>query len=171
MHVANRIIILLMAALCLSAQPMKGELIEGVASVKDGDGLLLTDDYGNETVIRIYGIDAPEAMQPCRRADGTSYRCGRVASAFLEQWVSGHPVACRVEDRDHHKRLVSSCALNGMDIGKEMVSQGYARAYLKYSRRYADTEKAARRESRGFWKGTWDAPWDYRRKVRAGRRG
>lgn len=170
MAFAKKFIILLSAATCLAAQPMKGELIEGVATVQDGDGLLLVEPSGNEVTIRLFGIDAPESAQTCKRRDGSVYRCGRIATAFLEQWVSGYPVSCRVEDRDHHKRLVSTCSIAGMDIGEEIIGQGYARAYVKYSRRYEDIEKAAKRDARGFWSGSWDAPWNYRRKVRQGRR-
>ena len=166
MHFAIRFIILLSAAACLAAQPMKGELIEGVATVQDGDGLLLVDPSGKEVTIRLFGIDAPESAQTCERSDGSVYRCGRIAAAFLEQWVSGYPVSCRVEDRDHHKRRVSTCSIAGMDIGEQIVGQGYARAYTKYSRRYEAIEEAAKRDARGFWGGYWDAPWNYRRKVR-----
>lgn len=158
----------LAAASSLAAGPIIGDQVEGVATIQDGDGLVLVgyDDVENE--IRLYGIDAPELFQLCWRADGTAFGCGKVASAFLEQWVAGYWVRCVVKDLDRHDRPVAQCTHEGLDIGEQIVGQGYARAYTKYSRLYADTEKAARREARGFWSGSWDAPWNYRRQLRQG---
>jgi hypothetical protein len=45
-----------------------------------------------------------------------------------------------------------------------MVRQGWALAYVKYSKAYVDAEEDARTNQRGIWKGAFIAPWDWRHK-------
>jgi hypothetical protein len=47
-----------------------------------------------------------------------------------------------------------------------MVSAGWARAYLRYSRDYAAEERDAEQARRGLWAGSFEAPWDFRRARR-----
>ena len=132
--------------------------IEGTASVTDGDTLMVRG-----VRIRLYGIDAPERDQTCRREDGRSWSCGPEATAELRRLVSGEKISCEVQDRDRYGRSVSMCRVGGTDIGSEMVRAGLALAYRQYSRHYVGDEAYAERRKVGVWAGTFDPLWDWRR--------
>ena len=44
-----------------------------------------------------------------------------------------------------------------------MVSNGYAVAYRKYSKKFVSEEIFAKKEKLGLWSGTFMMPWDYRK--------
>ena len=44
-----------------------------------------------------------------------------------------------------------------------MVRNGYAVAYVKYSKKYLFQENLARKENLGIWNGEFQMPWDWRR--------
>jgi len=132
------------------------------ASVIDGDTLELADGKR----VRLWGIDAIEGSQVCRR-DGQPWRCGDDATAALRRLVDGRKLACGARDVDRHGRVVAVCRVNGADIGAEMVRQGWALDYEKYSRgAYADEQKAAWAERAGVWAGDFVPPWEWRRAQR-----
>lgn len=125
-------------------------LVSGLARVIDGDTL---DLAGRR--VRLEGIDAPEAGQTCpNRADGGSlgtWRCGQAATAALAGLVQGRRVSCHRHDRDRYGRLIATCFVDQRDIGAEMVRNGHAWAFVKYSTTYIDEEAAARGSKRGIW--------------------
>ena len=43
-----------------------------------------------------------------------------------------------------------------------MVREGWALAYVQYSREYVTDEAAARDQRKGVWAGAFIAPWDWR---------
>lgn len=139
-----------------------GKTISGRASVIDGDGL----EIGGEK-IRLFGIDAPEIDQYCRRSDGTRWRCGHYASVELDRLVAGREVECAVRDVDRYGRPVAVCKVAGADLAEAQTRAGWALAYRKFTRDYVDEEDAARAARRGVWQGEFDAPWSYRQRMRA----
>lgn len=52
---------------------------------------------------------------------------------------------------DRYKRTLGIIYYKGQDINAQMVLNGYAWAYVKYSRIYVDQEKTARENKRGLW--------------------
>ena len=72
------------------------------ASVVDGDTLELAD--GNR--VRLWGIDAVEGLQVCRR-DGRPWRCGDDATAALRRLIGGRKLACEARDVDRYGRAVA----------------------------------------------------------------
>lgn len=145
------------------ATPAAAEPLTGVASIIDGDTLEI---HGQR--VRLHGIDAPESGQHCRYA-GTLQRCGQQAALFLhEQLIAGRSVTCERRDTDRYGRLVGVCTVAGTDLNASMVRNGWALAYVQYSRDYVLEEQAAAQEQRGIWRYEFEAPWDYRE---AGRRG
>ncbi|QDL92054.1 thermonuclease family protein [Paroceanicella profunda] len=125
--------------------------------VVDGDTLAI-----DGTKWRLHGVDAPEASQVCARAGGGDWPCGARATAALEKMVDGETVACALLDTDRYGRSVGQCVAGGQDLGRAMVRQGMAWAYLRYSQDYAAEEAGARSRGDGVWQAPTEAPWDYR---------
>lgn len=126
------------------------------ARVIDGDTL----EVGDET-FRLEGIDAPEMKQTCSDASGESYPCGRRAKEALAAMAAG-PVTCERTGEDKYGRSLGYCSAAGMELNRQMVAQGWALAFVKYSTRYVAAEAEARGAKRGLWVGTVQAPWDWR---------
>ena len=132
------------------------------ASVIDGDTLELAD--GNR--VRLWGIDAVEGSQVCRR-DGRPWRCGDDATAALRRLIDGRKLACDARDVDRYGRVIAVCRVDAADIGAEMVRQGWALDYERYSRgAYADEQKAAWAARAGLWAAEFVPPWEWRRQQR-----
>jgi endonuclease YncB( thermonuclease family) len=134
--------------------------LAGAARVVDGDTL---DIAG--TRVRLFGIDAPEAGQPCDRA-GAAQDCGAWAAAMLARAIGTSPVACTPLDRDRYGRTVASCTAQGRDLGAVMVAAGAARAYARYSDAYLAEERAARDAGLGLWSARMTSPEAHRAAAR-----
>lgn len=132
------------AVMCTRAANATAQIgIEGIASVKDGDTLII---HGQE--IRLHGIDAPES--------GTL--CGRVniyaeAASALSERIGDRAVLCVVIGQpDRYGRPVARCSVGGTDISAWLVSEGWARDWPRYSGGYyARQETEARAAQRGVW--------------------
>ncbi len=135
--------------------------ISGNALVTDADTIKI-----GKAVIRLDGIDAPERGQTCIGVDESEWPCGREARSALERRISGRPVVC--------ERLVPGlarfrgrCRVVGEseELNRWAVQQGWAFAYVKFSKDYARDEAAARKARRGIWSGRAPVPpWEWRRK-------
>ncbi len=134
--------------------------IIGKPRVIDGDTIEVADQR-----IRLHGIDAPESRQLCHR-DGKPWRCGGDATSALTEMIGRRPVNCEELDRDRYKRIVAKCAVEGVDLGEWMVSQGWAVAYYLYSYEYSRAEQRAKSARRGIWAGEFDKPWEWRKQQR-----
>jgi endonuclease YncB( thermonuclease family) len=75
-------------------------------------------------------------------------------------------VDCAVSGLDRYGRLLATCTVDGLDIGLEMMRDGCALAFVRYSKRYLDDEAAAHTVKAGMWGGTFVEPWNYRRAKR-----
>lgn len=139
--------------------------LRGRAQVIDGDSLRVR---GME--VRLHGIDAPELRQTCRDGRGRTYACGHMAKLHLQRLVAGRTVACRRVTTDRYGRMVALCMAGGEDIGRRMVREGWAVAFVRYSRHYVNDERAARRARRGLWQGRFVPPALWRRMHRKQRR-
>ena len=113
--------------------------------------------------VRLHGIDAPELFQSCRDRFGRRYPCGQAARRHLANIIGGRRVSCRRVTTDRYGRMVAICRVNGRDIGQRMVRDGWAVAYVRYSRHYVSDERAARMARRGLWQGRFVPPMVWRR--------
>ncbi len=102
--------------------PAAALVLVGLAMVSDGDTLRVDGQP-----IRLWGIDAPEAMQLCTR-DGQPYACGAEATVHLRAIVAGKLVTCTERTRDRWQRIVAVSIVDGVDIGAAMIESGYARS-------------------------------------------
>ncbi len=128
-----------------------------VSRIIDGDTLVWKGRR-----IRLHGMDAPEIEQTCRDARGGTYMCGWRARRHLKEIIAGRPVYCDKVTTDRYGREVAICLVEGVDIGERMVLDGWAVAYIRYSRAYAWAEREARKHRRGLWNGSFVLPETWR---------
>ena len=126
--------------------------IIGTVRVVDGDTLAIGADR-----IRLRGMDAPEIGQQCRHG-GKSYDCGRQAREALVAVIDGGKVTCNARRKDRYGRLIATCYLGSVDLGRRIVEEGWAVA----SGDYDLSERRARAEGRGIWAGEFERPDDWR---------
>jgi endonuclease YncB( thermonuclease family) len=148
--------VLLIGVACHTVQAA-GEAISGVPRVVDGDTIRLGD-----TRIRLHGIDAPESDQSCNAAGGGTWACGREATRALSSMLAGRDVSCEPLTTDRYGRTVARCFLGNVDIEAEMVRQGLAWAFVRYSSDYVAQETEARAAHRGIWQAETQTAWDFR---------
>jgi endonuclease YncB( thermonuclease family) len=122
------------------AASLQAATVTGTAHVIDGDTIAI-----GAARVRIHGIDAPETGQRC-------------------ELTEGQQISCDVQDVDTYGRLVSVCHAGGQDVGKVLVEDGLAWAFVRYSEDYLAEEAAAQAAGRGIWRGGArpTTPWEYR---------
>jgi micrococcal nuclease len=118
---------------------------EGVVShVTDGDSVWVRPaDGGPPQQIRIEGIDAPEICQSF----------GREAREALSQRALHRHVTVITRGQDDYRRVVARLHLGREDVGKWMVTHGYAWSY-RFRRDlgpYRREEAKARAQHLGLW--------------------
>jgi len=142
-----RIAIIILCYLSLLAYPAK------VIKISDGDTITVLSGK-EQTKVRLYGIDAPEKKQDY----------GQKSKQFLASLIAGQVVEVVPKGKDRYKRTLGIIHYKGQDINAQMVLNGYAWAYVKYSRIYVDQEKTAREKKRGLWQSSNPTPpWEWRK--------
>jgi endonuclease YncB( thermonuclease family) len=149
--------LLVLLALCFAVAPAHAQIFTGIAATIDGDSLKIGDEQ-----IRLFGIDAPEALQTCSRG-GETWQCGRDASAALAVLADRKPISCKTLERDVYGRNVATCSVDGVDIGRAMLAQGMAVALSNAPPEYLDREARSKSLRIGLWGSTFDLPEAYRR--------
>ena len=133
--------------------------ITGKPRVIDGDTIHIGD-----TKIRLHGIDAPEIKQTCRTSKGKEQMCGVLAKQALERLVKGQDVTCKGDTRDRYKRLIAVCYVGQLNINEQMVADGWALAYRRYSTDYVRAETLAKSRREGMWRTEFVPPWKWRKR-------
>ena len=123
-----------------------------VVSVHDGDTITILAEK-EQVKIRLFGIDAPELKQPY----------GKKSKQFLSNLIAGQIVEVKENGNDRYGRTIGTISLNGEDINAQMVENGYAWAYRRFSKKYAPQESEAKFEKRGLWRDDPIPPWVFRR--------
>lgn len=102
-------------------------VLTGPAYVTDGDTIKI-----NRIQVRLFGVDAPEINHPY----------GKKAKWALHKLCKGHLIRAEITDEDDHGRTVARCYLpDGSDLSAEMVKQGLAIDWPKFSGgKYKDLE-------------------------------
>jgi endonuclease YncB( thermonuclease family) len=136
----------LAASLTLAALPAFAESVR----VVDGDTLRV-----DGVTYRLWGIDAPESDQPC--ADG--WPAGQTATEHLRALIGDHHVTCEPRTLDRYGRTVAICRAGGRDLGADMVADGHASAFVRYSRDYVDEEREAAAVKAGIHGHTCQPAW------------
>ncbi|WP_035167409.1 thermonuclease family protein [Campylobacter concisus] len=143
-----RLLLILTPLISLTAEQSK------VVKISDGDTITVLSGK-EQTKVRLYGIDAPEKKQDY----------GQRSRQFLASLIAGQVVEVEPKGKDRYKRTLGIIYYKGQDINAQMVLNGYAWAYVKYSRIYVDQEKTARENKRGLWQSSNPTPpWVWRKR-------
>jgi endonuclease YncB( thermonuclease family) len=149
--------LLAIAVLLLPAMAEAAD-ITGVPKIREGDHIQI----GN-TRIRLGGIDAPSVDQLCLNTQGERWTCGVAARDELIKYADNKSWTCHPRQTiDRRGRTVARCEVNGEDIQKWLVRNGWALSYARFSHDYDADEKEAREAKAGMWQGAFIAPWDWR---------
>jgi endonuclease YncB( thermonuclease family) len=132
--------------------------------VIDGDTL-----QSGAEVIQLYGIDAPELGQICRR-DGKPWTCGLDAALALQKLVSlsGSPVVCKEwrelpQTKGPDGELIRVCLVGAdQDLAQAMLRNGYVMALPGSFPYYGQLERQARQAGLGIWSSDFQPPWEWR---------
>ncbi len=126
-----------------------------VVGVTDGDTITILSN-NKQYKIRLAEIDAPEKTQ----AFGTR------AKIALSEKVFGEMATIKVSTKDRYGRIVGYVFVQGKNINKEMVKEGYAWFYNQYGKDISikQEEFNARLNRQGLWvENNPIPPWEYRR--------
>ena len=157
------VVVLILPSFALSNE----KIISGKAKVIDGDTIKI-----DEKKIRLFGIDAPEKEQICKKIYLSflifnfqkNYKCGEKTTLALSKKLKKEKIKCILRDnKDRYKRNIGICYIKNQDINEWLVNNGYAIAYKKYSKKYVLNEQYAKKNKLGIWKGTFVEPEKWRR--------
>ena len=141
------ILLLAMLYASLFAFPAK------VIKISDGDTITVLSGK-EQTKIRLYGIDAPEKKQDY----------GQRSKQFLASLVAGQVVEVEPKGKDRYKRTLGIIYFKGQDVNAQMVLNGYAWAYRKFSKKYIAQESKAKKQGLGLWQSSNPTPpWEWRK--------
>ena len=151
----NICVILLFIPTLTQATTLTGTVI----AITDGDTIKILTPAKRQIKVRLAEIDTPEKRQPY----------GKRAKQVLSDKIYRKQVAVVKVAIDRYKRLVGKVYLGNRYINAEMVADGAAWVYRKYSKDpwLLELERQAREEGRGLWALQEDqrvAPWEWRRR-------
>ncbi|MBS1572224.1 MAG: thermonuclease family protein [Bacteroidetes bacterium] len=130
-----------------------------VIKIKDGDTIEILLD-GQPQTIRLAHIDCPEKKQPF----------GSKAKQFVSDKCFGKMVTVVIAGKpDRNGRWIAEIFINHQNINKELVRNGLAWHFKKYSKDsvYAELENIAREKKIGLWQDNNPiAPWEWRKSKR-----
>ena len=142
--------ILLLAMLYASLFAFNGKVV----SIHDGDTITILQNK-QQIKVRLFGIDAPELKQPY----------GKKSKQFLANLIAGKVVEVEENGKDRYKRTIGTIFLNDKDVNAQMVENGYAWAYRKFSKKYTAQESKARKQGLGLWQEKEPTPpWEWRKR-------
>ena len=146
----------LLAVLLFAPASFAGTIEGTVIAVADGDTFTIQTEDGQEVMIRLAEIDAPEGDQP--------YSID--SKAALAAMIDGKVVRIRFQREDPFGRKIGRVHVGDLDVVEEMVRIGAAWVYREYviDRGLYAVEKEARAAKMGIW-GTTEAaktpPWKW----------
>lgn len=144
--------------LCLLlAAPALARDTARVESVADGDTIKVRLN-GERITIRLIGVDTPE-MGDRLDPSAPPQAFAREATTFTRDRLRGAEVELEYESGDRHDRYGRTLAyvflVDGTFLNRELLRNGYARAYTRFPFRFRELflaeEAAARKAARGIW--------------------
>ena len=130
--------------------------IAKVIGIKDGDTIEILKDQ-KHIVVRLADIDCPEKSQPF----------GSAAKKFASDFCFGKEVTIHSNGKfDRYKRLIATVIFVNVSLNQELVINGYAWHFKKYSNKqeFTDLEEHAKLNKVGLWVDNDPiAPWNWRK--------
>ena len=111
--------------------------------------------------IRLFGIDSPEHDQFCKDKNKKEYACGLAAKNYLQKIVTSK-TTCQKKGIDKYNRILAVCYNEKININAQMVKQGWAVAYTRYSDNYTNKQNFAKKNKLGMWQGKFETPENFR---------
>ena len=148
------LLFLFIISLSSNAETIKGKVI----SVIDGDTIKVSVKRKSYK-IRLQNIDAPEKKQAF----------GEQSKRALSRKIFRKKVKIKITKTDRYNRKIGTVFYKNRNINLEMVQDGYAWNYQKYSNdiRFITAEKQARANRKRIWsRKKAIPPWEFRRKKR-----
>lgn len=124
--------------------------------IVDGDTLVV-DLAGQEERVRIIGIDTPESVKPNSPVECFAHEASEHTKGLLEATgelvIETDPTQ---DTRDRNGRLLAHVFADGVNIGEQLIRDGYAYEYTYrdpyvYQRAYQQAQREAREVGRGLW--------------------
>ena len=144
--IMGRLLVVVILVVSL-AWPAVAQEHSGIPRVVDGNTIII-----NFQIIRLHGIEAPNAEQLCE-IDGESWLCGWEATNALAHIVGRHWVSCRQNRLNEGGVVDATCfAGNVLNINAWMVRNGWATAQNETNTRFLQLEILARQEQIGIWR-------------------
>ena len=140
-----------------------------VMSCNDGDTCRVKDLNGEETKVRLAGIDAPEFAGKKKLGQPMAPE----SKEFINQLLQGKKVRLNSFGIDIYRRNLAEIYLGNKNINVEMVAQGLAEVYhgrppkgLAFQT-YNAAESAAKKAKRGVWSlDKYESPKDFRARMK-----
>jgi micrococcal nuclease len=128
-----------------------------VIGIKDGDTILVLDDYNNQITLRLAEVDCPESGQPF----------GKNAKQYTSSLVFGKRIKFYKTNTDRYRRIIAKIYYdNGKYLSEEIIKAGLGWWYFRYSenKNLGVLESNAKKMKIGLWSDNNAlAPWEYRK--------
>jgi endonuclease YncB( thermonuclease family) len=133
--------------------------IVNILDIIDGDEVLIGDDKGGKTVLRLLGI---KSFSPTV-SDPLLSEYGKICFKYLKSIAIGQTAKITISSKqlDTEGRLLGTLFLKDpqeqftVDLGLELVEKGYTLVYTKFDfanmKPYLEVQEQARNENAGFW--------------------
>lgn len=112
-----------------------------IIKIYDGDTITALTSQKEKIKIRLYGIDAPELKQPF----------GKASKRHLIDLISNKSLNINEKGKDKYGRTLAVLYNGDQDINAQMVIDGYAWAYDKFSKDYVAFQQNAQLLQKGLW--------------------
>jgi len=129
-----------------------------ITRITDGD-TMTASYYGLPITIRLADIDTPEIKQDF----------GKAAKAWANFMALGKDAQFKLVNKDRYGRYIGVLTIDGVNINKYFVQNGYAWWYDAYSDdiSYKKLQEEAKRKKLGLWRySNRIPPWEYRSRKR-----
>ena len=130
-----------------------------VVGITDGDTFKFLTADSTLLKIRIANIDCPERKQPFSNQ----------AKKFTSEAIFGKWVTLEVLSKDRYGRYIAHVFYDGKNLGNELVINGFAWHFVKYSNDVSlqELEDLAKYKKAGLWADKHPIPpWNWRKGIR-----
>jgi endonuclease YncB( thermonuclease family) len=144
-------------ALSLASTAHADAVISGPACVIDGNsiqigGKVRKGECWGGINVRLHGSNAPKPGEICKGRMSRKYACGDEAKKELANMIRLHEISCYHLDGEFDGKLpVVTCLSGRLDLAREMVLRGLAKATGDKATRYNLEERDAKKSRRGIW--------------------